>query len=185
LDRFWGLLFGAGRAYARGDMRRRARLASLVFIAAALAMGCDAGSRGVRTGASAPQLRKSDLAGRAIDLADLRGRVVLVDFWATWCGPCHLQRQILEPLYQEYRGKGAEFLAVSVGEDVQTVKEFVAGEPFAYPVLIDPDDELSPRLGISALPTLMVVDRAGKVSYFEAGVADADTLRKVFAAAGV
>jgi thiol-disulfide isomerase/thioredoxin len=150
------------------------------------AVACvDSGARPVRVGATAPTIAPSDLAGRTVALSDFRGRVVLVDFWATWCGPCHLQRQILEPLYREYRSKGAEFLAVSVGEDADTVKQFVAGQPFAYPVLIDPADELSPRLGISALPTLLVVDRDGKVSYFEAGVADAETLRRVFTDAGV
>jgi peroxiredoxin len=168
-------------------MRPRALVPALLLAGSALVAGACArhDSRPVRVGASAPTLSKPDLTGRTVDLGDFRGRVVLVDFWATWCAPCHLQQDILEPLYREYRSKGAEFLAVSVGEDAETVKEFVAQKPFAYPVLLDPADELSPRLGISALPTLLIVNREGKVSYFEAGVADSDTLRRLFAEAGV
>ena len=168
-------------------MDRRSRVTALfVTLATLVASSCappDAGP--VRVGRSAPKISRSDLAGRTVDLASYQGRVVLVDFWATWCGPCHLQQQILEPLYREYQSKGAEFLAVSVGEDAETVKQFVAERPFGYPVLIDPADELSPQLGISALPTLLVVDKDGRVAYFEAGVADADTLRRIFAGAGV
>jgi peroxiredoxin len=163
----------------------RRPLQLLALIAATTLLGSCSDTRPVRIGASAPELRKPDLAGRDVSLADYRGRVVLIDFWATWCGPCHLQQRILEPLYQEYRGRGAEFLAVSLGEDAATVKEFVDQKPFTYPVLLDPSDELSLRLGIQALPTLMIVDKEGRVAYFEAGVADADRLRQAFAAAGV
>lgn len=166
-------------------MSRRPLRSALLALALLVVAGCGESGREVRVGRRAPELRKEDLAGRSVALSDLRGRVVLIDFWATWCAPCHLQQKILAPLYQEYRERGAEFLAVSLGEDAATVREFVERQPFAYPVLLDPTDELTARLGIQALPTLMIIDRAGRVAYFEPGVADQETLRRVFAEAGV
>ena len=133
-------------------------------------------------GASAPasvDFRLATLDGRRLGPADFDGRVVLVDFWATWCGPCHIQRQILEPLYRDFKGRGVEFLAVSLGEDLETVERFVRRNPYPYPVLVDPEDELSVELEIYALPTLMVIDRRGQVAFFEPGLADGEKLRRI------
>ena len=142
-------------------------------------------SRPSHAGEALPSFRLGALDGRQLGPLDFRGKVVLYDFWATWCGPYHVQAEVLHALCPAYAAKDVEFLAVSVGEPEEVVREFVRERPHPYPVLLDPADELTARLGIQALPTLMVVDRRGKVAYFQPGVADADTLRKVFAAAGV
>ncbi len=123
--------------------------------------------------------------GRTLGPKDFRGQVVVVDFWATWCMPCHLQAQILAPLHREYKDKGVQFLAANAGEDEATVRSFLKRKPFPYPVLLDPEDRVSTQLGILSLPTLLVIDRTGKVSYFDAGVMDAPTLRKILKQAGV
>lgn len=136
------------------------------------------------TGDPAPTFARDTVDGKRVALEDYRGRVVLVDFWATWCGPCHIQADILAPLYAEYRTRGVEFLSVSVGEDLPTVRDFVAKAPSPYPVLVDPEDRLSPAYGIVALPTVLIVDKAGKVAFFNFGISDADTLRKALAQAG-
>jgi len=122
--------------------------------------------------------------GRTLGPKDFAGQVVVIDFWATWCGPCHIQARILEPLYREYKGRGVQFLAANIGEDSATVKEFLREKPIPYPVLLDPEDTISGKLGIQGLPTLMVVDKKGKVSYFRTGLADGETLRKVIKQAG-
>jgi thiol-disulfide isomerase/thioredoxin len=123
--------------------------------------------------------RLATLDGRRLGPPDFDGQVVLVDFWATWCGPCQIQRMILEPLYRDFQGRGVEFLAVSLGEDPQTVAEFVRDNPYSYPVLVDPEDSLTVELQIYALPTVMVIDRRGKVAFFEPGLADGETLRRI------
>ena len=137
----------------------------------------------ISKGQPAPEFARTTLDGREIALADFVGRPILVDFWATWCGPCHIQTRVLEPLVAEYRDRVA-FLTVSMGEEPETVRQFYRGSLPPYPVLLDPTDTLSAEFGIHALPTILVIGRDGKVVYFEAGIADDPTLRAALAEAG-
>ena len=129
--------------------------------------------------------RLKSVDGRTLGPKDFKGQVVVMDFWATWCMPCHVQAKILEPIHRDYKGKGVQFLAANVGEDEPTVRTFLKNKPFPYPVLLDPKDEISARLGIVALPTLMIIDKKGKVTLFHTGVADGATVRKILKQAGV
>ena len=133
----------------------------------------------------APQFTLLSLAGEQVSVADLAGEVVVVDFWATWCGPCHFQADILRALHEEFGDQGVRFLAISLGEDEETVRTFVDKNPFPYPVLIDPDDLLSIELGVYVLPTVMILDREGKVSFFQPGVTQTEPLRRALYEAGV
>ena len=141
-----------------------------------------AGSAGV---GSKPDFRLKTLDGRKIGPVDFPGQVVVVDFWATWCGPCHLQARILDSIYRDLQGKGVQFLAANVGEDEASVRSFVKNKPFPYPVLLDTETTVSGNLGVYALPTLMVIDKKGKIAYLQSGVIDGPTLRKVLKNAGV
>jgi peroxiredoxin len=98
--------------------------------------------------------------------------------------PCRLQAQILEPVYRDYKGRGVQFLAANVGEEPDEVKKFLKATPFPYPVLLDPKQATAEKLGIGALPTLLVIDRKGRAAYFQPGIADGDTLREVIRKAG-
>jgi cytochrome c biogenesis protein CcmG/thiol:disulfide interchange protein DsbE len=169
----------------------RSRRPSVLLLAAVfflLILGCRDGETAATVNGPSPdalKFRLKTMDGRTLGPSDFAGQVVVVDFWATWCLPCRIQAQILEPLYRDYKGKGVQFLAASVGEDEKTVRAFVKDKPFPYPVLIDPKDELSNKLRIIALPTLLVIDKEGKVTYFQAGVSDAGSLRKILKQAGV
>ena len=135
-------------------------------------------------GPPAPDFDLPDLDGGRIRLADYSGRVVLVDFWATWCGPCRLQAQILEELYKEFQGPSVEFLAISLGEPDDIVREFVEKSPFPYPVAIDTEEVLGVSLQVYALPTVMVIDTQGRITYLRPGLSDAETLRQVLIESG-
>jgi len=128
---------------------------------------------------AAPEFQLASLDGQRIGPEDYEGQVLLIDFWATWCTPCHLQARILDGLYDDYRERGVEFLAISTGEVEGIVRQFVTDHPYRYPVLIDPEDNLSQQLGIYALPTLMVIDSHGDVAYFRPGVTPAKALRRI------
>lgn len=161
----------------------RAARAAAAAIGLALLAGCGGAADGELAGKSS-DFRLARLDGGRLGPPDLANQVVLIDFWATWCVPCHAQADILKDLYPEVRGDGVEFLAVDVGEDRELVEEFVASRPFPYPVLLDPRSEVADSLGVYSLPTLMVIDRQGKVAHFEEGIHDAAELRRILEAAG-
>ena len=146
-------------------------------IVAALALGCAASPEA--SPAAGPQFELASLGGGTVSSSSFAGKVVLLEFWATWCTPCVAQARILEPLHRDFADRGVEFVAINLGEDPRTVAEYVERTPFPYEVLLDPRDELSSRLGIYALPTVMIVDAAGELAFNQPGLASGELLRRV------
>jgi len=120
----------------------------------------------------APELRLSELNGGQRDLASLKGKVVLVNFWATWCPPCVEEIPSLQRLYQSLSPQGLEILAVDVGESAKTMQKFLADKPIAFPVLMDMQGEALRRWGIYAFPTTLVLDRSHRIRYAVFGAFD-------------
>ncbi len=133
---------------------------------------------GVVTRTPVPSFRLASLDGSRIGPSDFAGKVVLIDFWATWCGPCRLQAAYLEKLHQELAGSDVQFLAIDSGEDEATVRRYVERNPFPYPVLLDPQDAVGRRYGIVGLPTVIIIDRQGQLVFAQTGVTSARTLRR-------
>jgi len=106
-----------------------------------------------------------------------------VEFWATWCGPCRLQAEILARLYKEIQNDELEFLAVSLGEPEDVVREFIRKDPFPYPVLLDQEETLGYALEVYALPTVMIIDRSGQITFLRPGISDGETLRRALVGA--
>jgi thiol-disulfide isomerase/thioredoxin len=115
--------------------------------------------------APAPPLRLEDIDGVEHDLADLKGRLVLVNFWATWCPPCRREMPSMERLYQQFNARGLTVLAVDVGEDMDTVFAFTGQLDPAptFPLLLDIDSSAAQDWGVKGLPTSFVVDPEGRV----------------------
>jgi peroxiredoxin len=105
----------------------------------------------------------TDLQGKNWALRDLRGKVVLVNFWATWCPPCRKEMPDLDALYQKFKDQGLVILAIS-DEDATKVKPFLAERPVTYPILLDPGRKVNDVFHIDGIPKSFVYDREGKLA---------------------
>jgi cytochrome c biogenesis protein CcmG, thiol:disulfide interchange protein DsbE len=126
---------------------------------------------GTEVGATMPEYSATLLDGSKFDLASKRGKVVLLNVWATWCGPCRFEIPELQRLHNEYSAKGLEVVGVSVDESgVEAVKEFVAEQKMTYPVALDPEAKIASLLQASVLPTTVLVGKDGRVLWKKAMV---------------
>jgi thiol-disulfide isomerase/thioredoxin len=118
--------------------------------------------------------------GRTYDLARLKGQVVYVDFWASWCGPCRVSFPIIDEIYQELAGRGFLVLAINVDEYPEDAMEFLEALPVSYPVVRDAEGETPAAFGIIGMPTGFLIDQQGTVVKIHQGFrkSDADWLRK-------
>ncbi|MDH3685360.1 MAG: TlpA family protein disulfide reductase [Myxococcales bacterium] len=121
----------------------------------------------------APDWSLPTAAGDRATLADFRGRVLILNFWATWCGPCRRELPALQALRESLAGEGLEVVAVSVDtSDPEAVARFARERGVRFPVLHDPSEEVARRYATAAWPTTFVIDRDGRQVYGIAGAWD-------------
>ena len=136
-------------------------------------------------GKPASDFTLKDLAGRRQTLSALKGKVVLLDFWATWCGPCRRELPTIAKLHKELQAKGLAVVAVNVGEPPAVVSSYLKRNGFSLPVWLDTDTEVSSKYGASSIPTLVVIDKTGNVSALKVGLREEADLRALLEAAGL
>ena len=124
------------------------------------------------TGGPAPALALKDTEGVAHRLAAYGGKVVIVNFWATWCEPCRDEMPSLNRLKRSLDGKPVAFLAVNLGEGEGRIAEFLKGVPVEFPVLLDRDGEASKAWNVRLLPATFILSRGGRIRYSSAGERD-------------
>lgn len=112
--------------------------------------------------------------GTAISLANYRGKVVYITFWASWCIPCRQEMPYLDQLRQRHHEDGFEVLAVNVDVEVERAREFAAEYNMNFPVLVDTEREVSKRYGVPGYPTHFIVDRRGRIRFSGLGFNLAD-----------
>ena len=103
------------------------------------------------------------LSGGNAALSSYKGKVVILNFWATWCPPCRAEMPSMETLYKRLKSQGLEMLAVDIGEDQAVVQQFIKNNNYTFPVLLDKDAKVSTQYGVSAIPTTYILDREGKI----------------------
>ncbi|MFN8063084.1 MAG: TlpA disulfide reductase family protein [Vicinamibacterales bacterium] len=120
----------------------------------------------------APAMKLPTDTGAVVDLSSLRGQVVLVDMWASWCVPCRASFPALDALYRDYHKRGLEVLAVNVDERRKDADAFLAQRPHQMPVLFDPKGTAPEAFGVQGMPTSFLIDRQGTIRFVHEGYTD-------------
>lgn len=140
--------------------------AALASIGAALFWVGPSATRGVEVGDRAPDYSAPLLSGEEVSLSEQRGRVVLVNIWATWCGPCRVEMPPIQQVYERYRDEGFSVLAVSVDAGPghrEKVRRFVEEYGLDFPVLLDPEGRVTRVFQTVGVPETFVLDREGRI----------------------
>jgi thiol-disulfide isomerase/thioredoxin len=122
-------------------------------------------------------------AGARIDLASLKGHAVVLDFWATWCGPCAVEAPILDRLQRRYANKGLMVVGVNVSDSPEAVKAYAHERGLSYTMVSDAEGGAQRDYDVTKLPSLVVIDREGRVASFAVGITDESALDDMIAAA--
>ena len=118
---------------------------------------------------AAPDFTLKSNQGKNIRLQDLRGEVILLNFWASWCGPCRQEMPLMNDIYEEYKDLGFTILAVNVDEDSADADRFLKAVPVDFPVLYDSDSKISEMYQVDAMPTTVLIDRDGNKRFHHRG----------------
>lgn len=153
--------------FPTGKASRRTLLGAIAALAAGATAPARAGS--APAPAPAPDFSLPARAGGELSLAGLRGNVVLINFWATWCGPCRQEMPYLEQIWQRYKGLGFTLLGVNVEEDSAGAVKWLEQVPVSFPVLFDRENRVSRLYDVTAMPSTVIVDRRGQVRFVHYG----------------
>jgi len=127
------------------------------------------GSRVPVVGTTAEDFTLPDLGGRAQTLSQYRGKIVLMNFWATWCKPCTTEMPAMQSVYDKLRDKGFVVLAINELEDEAKVREHIRTHGHTFPVLLDHDNQVANQYGVYGLPVSVFIDEAGIVQEYLKG----------------
>ena len=126
----------------------------------------------VRVGEAAPTFTLATPGGEPIDLSRLRGSVVYVDFWASWCGPCRRSFPWLNAMHERYRGQGLAIVGVGVDKRRVDAERFLRDVPASFPVVFDPQGTTPAAFDVKGMPSSYLIDRQGVVVAIEEGFRD-------------
>jgi thiol-disulfide isomerase/thioredoxin len=124
----------------------------------------------------APAFQLSGRNGRAIDLSQFKGQVVMINFWATWCGPCRQEMPLLEDIYKKYKPMGFTMLAVNVEPDSKAAEAWLGklSKPVTFPVAFDTESKVSKLYKVAGMPSTVFVDRKGNFRVMHKGYKPGD-----------
>ncbi|MCU7920578.1 MAG: TlpA family protein disulfide reductase [Candidatus Thiodiazotropha sp. (ex Epidulcina cf. delphinae)] len=138
------------------------------LLAGLLLIGCGQLSAAGST-QPAPDFTLKSRSGENIKLSELRGQVVMVNFWASWCGPCRQEMPLLQQLYERYQSMGFTLLGVNVDEEQAAAEKMLRDIPVSFPVLYDDKSRVSKAYRVKAMPSTFMIDRDGQVRYLHKG----------------
>jgi len=125
-------------------------------------------------GGPAPSFTLAALTGQQAALSQYKGQVVMVNFWATWCGPCQQEMPLLDQMYKKYKPAGFTLIGVNVDKEAPPVRELMARKPVSFPVLLDPANQVSKAYHVDEMPSSVLIDRKGEIRYIHRGYRPGD-----------
>ncbi len=144
----------------------------IAAIVAALSVALPA-ITGAPTG-PAPAFTLASRAGQDVSLSQYRGQVVMINFWASWCGPCRQEMPLLESIYKKYNKMGFTMLGVNVEPDSNAANEWLKATPVSFPILYDRDSKVSKLYDVAGMPSTVIIDRTGKLRMLHRGYKPGD-----------
>jgi peroxiredoxin len=148
----------------------RNRIAAIIATALIVAVPASgAGGSG-----PAPQFTLGARGGSNISLAQYKGQVVMLNFWASWCGPCRQEMPLLENIYKKYNKMGFTLIGVNVEPDSKAADEWLKQTPVSFPVLYDKESQVSKLYDVSGMPSTVIIDRKGNVRVLHRGYKPGD-----------
>ncbi|MGH8180988.1 MAG: TlpA disulfide reductase family protein [Steroidobacteraceae bacterium] len=158
-------------------MKNRFTTAALLGALVALALpawsAADSAADAV-VAAPAPAFTLQSTDGQQVSLAQFKGDVVMINFWASWCGPCRQEMPLLDSIYRKYKDMGFELIGVNVEPDAKSANAWLKATPVSYPVLYDPQSKVSQLYQVQAMPTTVIIDRTGTVRFLHRGYVPGD-----------
>jgi peroxiredoxin len=130
-------------------------------------------SHSAGVGEAAPPFSLKDMKGNTVTLESFKGKVVFLDFWATWCGPCKEEFPELEALYQKYGKEGFEVVGISVDKSESNVAEFLKKRPVSFTILTNTKGDVAETYGLPGMPTGFIIGKDGVIRYRHAGFSKA------------
>jgi thiol-disulfide isomerase/thioredoxin len=127
---------------------------------------------GYRSGTRSPRFSAHTVDGRPISLADVTGKVVIVNFWASWCADCRSEMMLLEALHRRFEARGLAIIGVNVQEDARAVERYASALSLSFPIVLDGRGETRSAYGVIGVPTTFVVGRDGRAVAFGVGPRD-------------
>lgn len=128
----------------------------------------------VSVGSTIADFTLPSASGKNIKFSELRGKVVLVNFWATWCGPCRQEMPLLNDIHKEYSAKGFTMLGINIDNKPKNAIKMMKKLGVNFPVVFDKSKSVSEQMGVEAMPFTVLVDRAGKARYVHKGYVSGD-----------
>lgn len=155
-------------------MRTRFLIWPVLLLALGLLAGCSSGfapAQGPQPGKPAPDFRLPQLDGQAVSLSDYRGHPVLLNFWASWCGPCRYEMPFLQQVHEDERwsASGLVILAVDIGESPDTVAQFMAENGLSFAALLDTSQDVALQYNVRNIPTTFLIDADGVIRDIKVG----------------
>ena len=147
----------------------------IAAIAAALALALPAlAGSGAGGPGPAPSFTLASRSGGDLSLAHYKGQVVMINFWASWCGPCRQEMPLLESIYRRYGKMGFTLLGVNVEPDSQAANAWLKQTPVSFPILYDKDSKVSKLYDVAGMPSTVIIDRSGKLRMLHRGYKPGD-----------